>query len=735
MKRLSLVLMVAGLLVMAQTALAHALLLRSTPEANAAVDSAPAQVELLFSESLDGSFSRATVLDSTGKTVDNGDSRVDPADLTRLTVSLPSLPDGVYTVSWKVLSAVDGHVTSGAFPFAVGNVDAADLAAAAQASRQVKLPLGEVLSRWMSYLAVATLAGGQIFVLLVWQPARDALAVERTAAANIQPPFDSLAIGALALLSLANVIALLVQGGQVAGGELAAPWSAPVAGVLFQTRYGSLWLARFALILAIGGWLARAPKARERWLALGASGLLLLTISLGSHAAADPDPLLPIAADWVHMLAASAWVGGLLHFVAALWAGRNTRDGEGRPLAAALASRLLPRFSAVALMSVGTLVVTGLYMAVLRLGSIELLFGTLYGRTLIVKLALAAPMVGMGAVNLLWTTPRMRLAAKSQVSSPVAAFLRKFVTSELSLGVAVFLAVGLLTSLPPGRTTATASALRSSATADDLSLAVQIEPGRVGLNTFKLELSSGGQALTGAKEVLLRFTPAQANLAPSEARLQETGIGVYTTRGAYFSLPDNWQVQAVVRRKGQFDAFANFNFDLSATAAASTFPWHRVAGGLVGACGLLLIFALRRLPMPPNWPRRLLTWTPAVAMLAVGAVVYYLSPAVQSAGPVNPIPPNSDSVAIGQALYQENCLPCHGPAGKGDGPVGLTLNPRPADLSAHAVPGVHSDGQLFEWISNGFPGSVMPAFTNSLTEDQHWHIINYLRERLSKGTP
>ena len=168
--------------------MAHALLLRSVPEANGAVDRAPAQVELLFSESLDGSFSRVTVLDSTGKTVDNGDSRVDPADLTRMTVSLPSLPDGVYTVSWKALSAVDGHVTTGAYPFAVGNVDAADLAAAAQASRQVKLPLGEVLARWLAYLAVATIVGGQIFVLLVWQPARDSLAAERPASAKFSPP-------------------------------------------------------------------------------------------------------------------------------------------------------------------------------------------------------------------------------------------------------------------------------------------------------------------------------------------------------------------------------------------------------------------------------------------------------------------------------------------------------------------------------------------------------------------
>ena len=160
-----------------------------------------------------------------------------------------------------------------------------------------------------------------------------------------------------------------------------------------------------------------------------------------------------------------------------------------------------------------------------------------------------------------------------------------------------------------------------------------------------------------------------------------------------------------------------------------------MTGGLVVACALLLIFALRKVTLPPAWSRRAISWTPAAALVVVGLVVYYVSPAAQSSGPVNPIPPNSDSVATGKTIYQENCLPCHGPAGKGDGPVGLTLNPRPADLSAHAVPGVHTDGQLFDWISNGFPGSVMPAFKNSLTEEQRWHIINYLRERLGKGNP
>jgi copper transport protein len=717
------------LLVAATPALAHALLLRSVPDANAALDRAPAQVDLYFSEALDSSFSKIIVLDSTGKKVDNGDSKVDNADPTLMTVSLPSLPDGVYTVSWQALSSTDGHVTTGTLPFAVGNVDAAALAAAGQASRQIKVPLGEVVANWLSYLSAAVLVGGTLFVLLVWQPVAQALGAEADSATIAQPPWERLAMGALAVLALAGILGLLVQGGQVSGTELALPWSDAVSGVLFQTRLGVIWLARTVLLLALALLLARAPTRRTRWLAVGVGLLLLLSISLSSHAAAEPDPILPVLGDWVHLLAASAWVGGLTHFTVALWVVRRSQDAKGQPLASRVASRLLPRFSALALLSVATLALTGLYMAILRLGSFDLLFNTLYGQTLIVKILLALPMVGMGAVNLLWTTPAMRRAAGAASDASVVAFFRRFVTSEVSLGVVVLLSVGFLTALPPARTTATAAALRASANVDDLSLSLSIQPGKVGLNTFTLKVTSGGQPVVGAKQVALRFTPTVANLAPSQAVLTDSGNGLYTARGAYLSLPDNWQVQAVVRRDGKFDSFANFSFPLGAAATATAFPWHRLSGGLLLLAAVLLYFALARIPLGQRRVARLgrAGWAPALALCAVGLVVYYQSPPAPNSGPVNPIPPNADSVARGKALYLANCLPCHGPAGKGDGPVGLTLNPRPADLSAHAVPGVHTDGQLYTWITNGFPGSVMPAFKSVLTDDNRWDLVNYVR--------
>src|SRR5690349_18559121 len=95
------------ILAIALPVFAHAELLRSIPESNAALDVSPAQIELFFTEPLESSFSSVKVLDSTGKQIDNGDSRVDPLDTYHLTVSIRSLPDGIYTVSWQALSSAD----------------------------------------------------------------------------------------------------------------------------------------------------------------------------------------------------------------------------------------------------------------------------------------------------------------------------------------------------------------------------------------------------------------------------------------------------------------------------------------------------------------------------------------------------------------------------------------------------------------------------------------------------
>ncbi|KAA3642960.1 MAG: hypothetical protein DWQ07_20775 [Chloroflexi bacterium] len=709
-----------ALLIPSGSARAHANLVQATPEANAALERPPAQIEILFSEPLEAAFSTIEVLDSNGLQVDVGDSKLDPADPTRLTISMRSIPDGVYTVVWRVLSSVDGHVTSGAYPFSVGKVDAAALAAAAAASQTVSLSLGEVVGRWLGYLGGATVMGGVLFLLFVLQP----VLAKYDFKLDLGERWKAvLHIGLLALL-FGAIIMLLVQGGQVQGTELAVPWSEAVGSLLFTTRSGALWLARVALVLTLVAFLPQLHAQRSKWLLFISMGALLLTTSIGSHAAAEAEPFLPVLADWVHLVAASVWVGGLVLFVTALWSTLQVDAQQRNQLLAAV----VQRFSFLAIASVAVLTLTGVYAAWLRVGTLESLTGTLYGQTLLEKLLLAGLMVLLGAFHLLVVSPRLRRAVEqAQISGGPLSWFQSSLSIELVLGALLLLLVGVLTALPPAQDAENPLFIIESQRTEDLDVELSVDPGRVGLNTYKVNLYRDGELFIEAREVSLQFTPTTADLPPSEAELLLQEDGSYQVQGAFFGVADEWQVQVAVRRIDRFDVFANFVLPIGVSTLTS-FDWYRVSGFILVGAAIAVFFAIRAWMPLLSRRQRLAQPILTFALLGVGISVFFFPPGgVPTTLPVNPVAPNLDSIAEGEILFQENCLACHGITGAGDGPVGVSLNPSPADLSIHTAPGVHPDGQLFAWISEGFPGSVMPAFQDDLSEQERWHLVNYIR--------
>ena len=100
----------------------------------------------------------------------------------------------------------------------------------------------------------------------------------------------------------------------------------------------------------------------------------------------------------------------------------------------------------------------------------------------------------------------------------------------------------------------------------------------------------------------------------------------------------------------------------------------------------------------------------------------------------NPIPPTQASIDGGAAIYAERCAVCHGDSGRGDGPAAVGLKPKPADLRVHLAAG-HSDAQLFDWVSNGYPDSAMPAFKSTLSAEDRWNVLNYIRSSFGSAVP
>jgi mono/diheme cytochrome c family protein len=100
----------------------------------------------------------------------------------------------------------------------------------------------------------------------------------------------------------------------------------------------------------------------------------------------------------------------------------------------------------------------------------------------------------------------------------------------------------------------------------------------------------------------------------------------------------------------------------------------------------------------------------------------WVAPAAEKAKK-NPLPGDKTIIEQGEKVAKTNCVPCHGPKGKGDGVASAALNPKPADWTSSRVQG-ESDGELFWKISNG--RGPMPPWKH-LTEKERWAVIRYIR--------
>jgi mono/diheme cytochrome c family protein len=98
----------------------------------------------------------------------------------------------------------------------------------------------------------------------------------------------------------------------------------------------------------------------------------------------------------------------------------------------------------------------------------------------------------------------------------------------------------------------------------------------------------------------------------------------------------------------------------------------------------------------------------------------------------NPVASSDAVLAKAKAVYEENCLMCHGEAGKGDGPMASMLKEKPADISDAKIIGEFTDGEIFWLITKG--KKPMPNFENKLSEEERWSLVHLMRS-MSKTKP
>ena len=424
---------------------AHAVLVYSNPGANAILTHSPSQVELFLSEPPAVKLSQLKVLDAAGNQVDLGDVHLDPAYYTHLVVSLPKLPQGVYQVVWRVISATDGHETGGEYSFAVGTASTGFMVPTTPQTG-ASLPVADMLVKGFLYLSASILLGSILFTFVVWDPSVRLTGLPQEDGWGYERFSRGLALVGIVTFGLANLLSLVVQAGLAKGVLFAWPGQPEFGAVVAATRVGNFGILRFEASLVLAFLLLPKKNFWNRWTALVICLLLLLTFSLESHAAGTPHPFLPVLADWLHMTAVSVWVGGLFSFMGATISSRRLAP-EPKTI---LTSFLIPYFSNLAWVSVGILGLTGLYAAFLEVGQFQALWTTAYGQALLIKLILALPMLALGGIHYFFTRPAIRQAASRSGGAPVLVKrFRSMLTVEAALGIVTLLWVGIFTALPP----------------------------------------------------------------------------------------------------------------------------------------------------------------------------------------------------------------------------------------------------------------------------------------------
>jgi copper transport protein len=753
----------------ASGALAHAVLLRSTPAANARLPAPPANVDLFFSEPLDKKLSTVDVRDTNGVQVDKKNVSFS-SDPTEMRDDLTALKPGFYTVEWTTVSAVDGHHLTGAFPFTVLNADGSTPAgtppsATSSSGGSAGLDPVDSIVRWLMLIGLIGVAGGFAFTLIVLYPAAESLAVPDDRRARTYALWLlGAAVPAAALLALIMDAATIVRMIEASGG------TSSISEVLSSTA-GRDALIRGGLLLLVLllSWLIaqreERPEGKPIAVMLGGGLLLgcgaLLTMSLTSHAAAGAGSDWAVPVDFLHLAGVSLWLGGVV-LLPALLLVRHSLDGPAR---VRFQGQALRRFSTMAVLCVGLVLLSGTFNALVQIPSWDALLHTTYGQALIVKLAIIAPLLIVGALNAVRIARRFESAALDvSVDAPGRSqSLARSAIVESLLGAAVIAATAVLVFFVPAKDAVAqsngqklaknapqiSSVYRNTAPASDLTITLTVSPNRVGQNDFKAQIA--GPDVDKISRVELRFQIATGAAGQSTLDLPPVAgtPGLFDAQAANFGFVGDWRVTANVRRDGHDDANGNFTVQVpdvngatttaasAASRSATAFPAHGISeqqfwGGVLVALGLALFLFRRRVWALNPWVGQAGIFCMVGAVVVGLAVVATGRPTGTSAyiGLLNPVPADARSIADGKALYAQNCARCHGDSGHGDGPAAAALNPKPLDLTVHV--GLHPDGQLFDWITNGIERTAMPAWGKKgtkdyLTDQQRWDILNYLR--------
>jgi copper transport protein len=549
---LVLLLMAVSLAFGPRAAMAHASLTAAEPPDGAMLQEGPDRIVLHFSEPVSPLVLR--LIRPQGEAID-----LDRAGTQHPEVEITppaALDQGTYALSWRVVSA-DGHPISGSLVFSIGTPTPDRHPDAVRTGRPVQVALWG--ARLFMYLGAFVGVGGALFA--AWIADRGTLRslARRGILVTLWGgvPATALSIGLQGLDALALPLRALASGATWLQG-LDTSFGATALVVLISLSCGLLSLGVRA------DWQAKSLSA-------GAMIGVGLAFAASGHASTAEPHWLTRTSVVFHVTGFAFWIGALLPLLAMV---RRTGPGD---------MVVMKRFSAAILPVVAVLLLSGVVLAVVQVGSGPALWGTLFGRILLAKLLAVGGLLVLAAVNRVVFTPAMALNGSGRRTW--------FVRSIAAEGVLVVLILGLAAGwrfTPPPRADAATPRNPSLATSGPITAhlhtreamaRISLDQGERGRTGLTIKLASASGALLSPKEVVLGLSKPSSGIEPFERHAVQVAPGTWRVDEVVLPAAGEWRVQ--------IDALVS-DFDkliLEGTLDTGSRANATACSQLVGACG------------------------------------------------------------------------------------------------------------------------------------------------------
>ncbi|MEC9033725.1 MAG: CopD family protein [Thermoproteota archaeon] len=537
---------------------AHPFLLDSEPGQGQNAPAGTTQIITNYSEAVEIGFSELRVYDANGNQVDNKDTAYNGGE-TSLIVTTPPLEDGVYTITSKVLSKIDGHLVQAAIVFGVGDVKIdSSLLEKQENSETTFIP--ESIARFPGLVGQTIVLGGVIVSITIWSSQQTRF---REVFADINEQFKIkfskiIGIGVIATFA-SNFIMLGVQTWRLETSPLD----------VIGTTFGTTWLIRMIItIIIIGLWFWMEKKneitIKGQIPLLIASLILIATTTMMGHGAST-ELEAPWILDYSHNLLSSIWIGGVIFFA---FVALPTVTKTENSIKEKITLSLIPRFSGLFIIAIGILIITGPTLLWFLDDNVASLTDSTYGKLILIKIAIAAAMIGFGGMYQIKFLKNMNDLEKLNISRKISKPL-KF---EAGLGIALLAVVALLvnSSLPAGEIQS-ADAIQgtfgyeSVLFSENAKFDVKVLPAGIGSNTISVIVTSyDNKPLADISGLKVKVSNPQKNISPIEAEVTENiqdSVTKYSA-DATFGFAGNWQIELEAQRAENSNENAIFSLQI-----------------------------------------------------------------------------------------------------------------------------------------------------------------------------